>query len=194
MSPGYRWLIKWARTVHLYLTLFALALLLLFAVTGFMLNHEDWFVTREPTTRTVEGRISQKVLEPLDKLAVVEALRKDFGAVGAVDDFTENEDDVRVSFKRPGTQIVAEIKRDSGEGSATFSSTGLAGILVDLHRGKSTGEVWPWIIDGLCVVILFVAVTGLILWFSLRARGRYGIVVIGLGIALGLGVYFYLIP
>jgi hypothetical protein len=89
---------------------------------------------------------------------------------------------------------VVEIKRDRGEATATFSSTGLAGILVDLHRGKSTGEVWPWIIDGLCLVILFVAVTGLILWFSLRARGRYGVVVIGLGVALGLGVYFYLIP
>jgi hypothetical protein len=194
MSPGYRWLLKWARTVHLYLTLFALALLLLFAVTGFMLNHEDWFVSREPHTRTVDGKIPQQLLEPLDKLGVVESLRMDFGAVGAVNDLTENEDEVRVTFKRPGTEVVVEIKRDSGDTTATFSSTGLAGILVDLHRGKSTGEVWPWIIDGLCVVILFVAVTGLILWFSLRARGRYGFVVLGLGVALGVGVYFYLIP
>ena len=44
MSPVYREVIRWARNVHLYLTLIALALVLFFSITGFMLNHEDWFV------------------------------------------------------------------------------------------------------------------------------------------------------
>jgi len=40
----YRLVVKWARTVHVYLTLFGFGLLLFFAVTGFMLNHEDMFL------------------------------------------------------------------------------------------------------------------------------------------------------
>ena len=85
MSPLHRRVLKWARRIHLYLTLFTLGLILLFAVTGFMLNHEDWFVSGEPHTRTVEGKLPADVLSGPDKLAVVEALRRDFGAVGPMD-------------------------------------------------------------------------------------------------------------
>jgi hypothetical protein len=50
MSPFRRWLIKTARTVHLYATLFGLVLILFFAVTGFMLNHIEWFEVEQVRT------------------------------------------------------------------------------------------------------------------------------------------------
>ena len=124
MSHIRRWLIKWARTVHLYVTLFGVALLVFFAVTGFMLNHEDWFSPAEPQTRTfssARSRFRCSALRarkartdeapplppvPADKLAVVELLRQDFAAVGALSSF-EEQDDIRVVFKRPGTEVEA---------------------------------------------------------------------------------------
>ena len=80
MSPQHRWLLKWARTVHLYAALFALTLVLFFALTGFMLNHEDWFSPRDPFTRTWTGSVPTGLLQEPDKLGVVEILRKDMGA------------------------------------------------------------------------------------------------------------------
>src|SRR5690349_16255027 len=116
MSPFRRGVVKWARTVHLYVTLFALALILFFSVTGFLLNHEDWVGTDNPHTRTETGTVPVALLaEPMDRLAVVELLRKDYGAVGEVDSFEQEEDRARVVFKRPGTRIDATIQRESGE-------------------------------------------------------------------------------
>ena len=43
MSRFHRWLLKTARTIHVYVTLLGLALILFFAITGFMLNHIEWF-------------------------------------------------------------------------------------------------------------------------------------------------------
>src|SRR3954469_23847004 len=92
MHPTHRLALKWARTVHVYLTMFGFALLLFFAVSGFMLNHEDWFLApdsegnRERVT-IVEGTMPTDLLVPDDpskELPIVERLRKDFAAHGEV--------------------------------------------------------------------------------------------------------------
>lgn len=174
MSPGYRELVRWARTVHLYVTLFALAVVLFFSVTGFMLNHEDWFVPPTSFDHTRTGTMPTDILEGPDKLAVAELLRKDYGAVGLVSSFDTEEDHVRVVFKRPGTEVEAMIQRENGESEVTIRTRGLFAIMLDLHRGKSTGTVWSVVIDATCVVMLILAVTGLIMWYSLKGRGRFG--------------------
>ena len=209
MSHIRRWLIKWARSVHLYVTLFGLALLVFFAVTGFMLNHEDWFSSTEPQNRNFKGEIPVSLLGspgkeggedeepvapvPADRLAIVELLRKDFGAVGALSSF-EEQDDIRVVFKRPGTEVEAEINREDGKTDVTIRSNGPVGIMLDLHRGKSSGMAWSLIIDGLSILVLIVASTGLYMWHSLRGRGHYGIFILGLGGALGVAVYLLFVP
>jgi len=209
MSHIRRWLIKWARTTHLYVTLFGLALLVFFAVTGFMLNHEDWFVATEPQTRTIKGEMPISLLGtigkegeeeeqpiapvPADRLAVVELLRKDFGAIGALSSFEEQED-IRVVFKRPGTEVEAQINRQDGQTEMTVRSQGAVGIMLDLHRGKSSGAGWSLIIDGLCILVLIVAGTGLVMWQSLRGRGHFGFWVLALGVALGVVVYLVSVP
>jgi hypothetical protein len=175
MSPVYRELIRWARTVHLYLTLLALALVLFFSVTGFMLNHEDWFVPATSFERTRTGTMPTEILAQPDRLAVAELLRKDYGAVGLVDSFETEEDRLRVVFKRPGTEVEALIQRESGEAEVTIRTRGVNAVLLDLHRGKSTGAVWGVVIDVTCVVLLILAATGLVMWSSLKGRGRFGL-------------------
>ncbi len=194
MSPFRRWVIKWARTVHLYSTLFALALILFFASTGFMLNHEDWFSPAEPYHTERKGTIAPKLLKPLDKLGVVEALRKDFGAVGALETFEDEEDRVRVVFKRPGTQVTAEILKQDGATEVAHDTRGVAGVLLDLHRGKTTGTAWSLVIDAACGVLFAIAATGLVMWWTLRGRGRYGLAVIALGLVAGFAIYFAFVP
>jgi hypothetical protein len=186
MSPIRRGLVKWARTVHLYLTLLALGLVLFFSITGFMLNHEDWFVPGTPHTRTVTGSVPAALLSEPDRLGVAELLRRDFGAVGLIDSFETDEDRLRVVFKRPGTEVEALINRENGQTEVTARSQGLAGIALDLHRGKSSGPLWALVIDTVCVVLLVLATTGLILYSSLKGRGRYGLAALAVG-ALAAG-------
>ena len=84
MNLAHRWLIKWARTLHVYLTLFGFMLMLFFAVTGFMLNHENWFLPTQTTT----GKIPCKLLgSPEDRDAIIDLLRGEFGVQGDVESF-----------------------------------------------------------------------------------------------------------
>ena len=199
MSPAYRRVLKIARLVHVYLTLFGLALILFFAVTGFMLNHEEWFGLNEPHERTVEGELPAALVKaegerPVDKLAVVEALRKDYGAAGAMDSFRESENDLEVIFIRPGLRVVAEVQRDDGKTRVTFYSSGFSGVITDLHKGKSSGPSWSVVIDAVCIGLLVISLTGLVLWSALKSRGKWGMLALAAGTAFGFAVYFARVP
>jgi len=194
MSPTHRLVLKVARTIHVYLTLFGLVLILFFAVTGFMLNHESWFALDAPHTRTVNGKLSTPILDSVDRLTVVEELRRDFGAVGAMDSFDEEEESLRIVFKRPGTRIETTIQRADGKTELTFEVSGVVGIMTDLHRGKATGRAWSLVIDGVCVIMLIISFTGLILWSSLRSRGKLGVFAMSMGLLVGVGVYWRFVP
>lgn len=226
MSRFRRWLLKTARTVHLYTTLFGLALILFFAVTGFMLNHIEWFeaehvrtVSRPlPTDRFAGGKLpepdDQGEASGRDTLAVVEALRKEFGLTG---EFTSlafaseapedgNGDDrkvIKVEFKRPGEVTEAKIDRESGVATVTSRYQGWMAVMTDLHRGnrgnrtgevKFTGRAWMWVIDVTCVLLVVIALTGLILWWSLKGRGKWGAVVLLLGGVAAFAVYYWKVP
>jgi hypothetical protein len=194
MTDGHRALLKWTRTLHVYLTMLGLLLLLFFAVTGFMLNHSEWFGLDEVQTRTVEGNLPAALLSEPDKLMVVERLRSDFGATGALDSFEIDEDTLKVVFKGPGRQTEAMIRRADGQAAVVCEAHGVVGRLTDLHRGKAAGKAWGLIIDGTCVLLLIVSVTGLILWTSLRTRRRLGLVALMCGVTLGVTVYLVFVP
>jgi hypothetical protein len=195
MKRAYRRLLKCAHFIHLYLTLTGLALILFFTLTGFMLNHEDWFLDRT-REREVNGSLPNSMLDPVDRLVVVEELRKNFGVVGALTQFKDEPgSDIEIVFQRPGQQIVAEISRDNGQTTVRFTGgAGLAEVMTDLHKGKAAGPAWGLLIDSVCALLLVVSITGLILWWSLKSRGHYGTMFILLGAGAAAAVYFLFVP
>lgn len=281
MTQSHRWLIKWARTLHVYLTLFGFALLFFFAVTGFMLNHEDWFLPQQTTSGTIpiglctpdkrddliehlrgefavpgdlesfesiegesafqltfnaedaesgkvvktdvviyqadgrtvcrqnrasehvtitEGKLPVELLVPDDRskdLLIVEKLRKDFGLRGAVNGpphFEKETESMSVQFKGPSYEANVRIKIADGETRISQRSRGLAGLMLDLHRGKDSGMEWSVIIDALAILMVVVSITGFILWTSLKSRAHYGLWILLAGTVFGFVVYFVYVP
>ena len=194
MTHAHRLLLKSARLVHVYTTLFGLLLILFFAATGFILNHEDWFAGDGPNVSTHSGAVPTGLLMGPDKLQIVELLRKDFGVRGALDAFEVEPDSLHVVFSGPGRRHEVTIERADGQITVTHTVRGCLGVMMDLHRGKSTGFAWGLLIDGVCVLLLVVSVTGLILWSSLRNRAQHGLAVMLLGLAAGLGIYYVFVP
>ena len=92
-------------------------------------------------------------------------------------------------FAGPGRRDEAVIERADGRTTVTHLTRGFLGVVLDMHRGKSTGLAWGVVIDSVCVLLLTVSATGLILWSSLRNRARHGLAVMGLGLLAGVGVY-----
>lgn len=215
MTRFHRWLIKTARTVHLYVTLFGLGVILFFSVTGFMLNHIEWFLPDEPLTRKEARTLPHERLPggklPApgeatgdDKLAIVEALRKEFGIAGELWSFDNgSEDQIVVSFKRAGGEAEARIRREDNMTEVERKYQGWAIVMTDLHRGnrgnvtnepKFTGVIWTWVIDITCLLMLVISVSGLVLWWSLKGRGKHSTIVLLVGAAIVFGIYYWLVP
>jgi hypothetical protein len=211
MSRFHRWLLKAARTAHVYATLFGLALILFFAATGFMLNQVEWFMSGEQVraeTKTLPlGKLPGGKLPEAgeitgdQKLAIVEALCKEFGIVGELWSF-DNDDEERivVRFRRAGGEAEARVRREDAEAEVEQKFQGWAIVMSDLHRGnltnepRFTGKVWTWVIDITCGLLLVISATGLFLWRSLKSRGKWGAPLMLLGGAAAFAVYYWFVP
>ncbi len=232
MSRIHRWLLKTARTIHVYLTLFGLTLILFFAITGFMLNHTEWFLpddakleaqTRKesrplPLDKMPSGKLpvpseSSDEATGEEKLAVIEALRKEFDVRGEMSSFTfvKGYDDklqidrqqIKVEFKRAGGETVATIDVETANTEVASTYQGFAIVMTDLHRGnrgnmtnevKRTGCVWSFVIDGTCILLLIISATGLVMWWSLKSRGKWGALLFLVGTAASVAVYYWFVP
>lgn len=186
--------LKWTRTVHVYLTLAAMVLLLFFATTGFLMNHESWF---KGTARTVEetATIPADILAG-DRLTLVEYLRAHLGAVGEAkfSDKTEKSTDPKaalaINFRKPGVTTDFVIKK-TGETKITRSHRGLFGLVTDMHRGKQSTAAWRILTDLTALSLAAAIVTGFILWLSLKKRRTLGIIGLALCVTVA-GTLFLL--
>ncbi len=173
--------LTFCRTLHIYMTLLGLAVILFFAVTGFMMNHDDWFGVTAVRVQEVEGRLDPTWLRGADRLDVVERLRRDFGIRQNMTDYEPDGDSIRVVFKGPGRVAEASIRPADGAVKLRRESRGLGGLLGDLHKGSEAGAAWHRVIDGVAILLAAGSVTGLLLWTSLRSRRRWGILALGAG-------------
>ncbi|HVR87053.1 MAG TPA: PepSY-associated TM helix domain-containing protein [Planctomycetota bacterium] len=194
MGIAGRRLLSVSRTLHIYLTILACLLLLFFGSTGFMLNHSDWFGLEALRTRTREGTLPRSILTPVDRLAVVECLRSDLGAVGAVDSFESEPESLRIVFRRPGLRAEASVRLGDGHVELTTEERGTAALLTDLHKGASAGGGWKWVIDGTAGLLVLGSLTGLILWISLPRRRALGILALSVGLLSSAATYWLLVP
>lgn len=185
---------KWTRTLHIYLSMLGLLALVFFSATGLMLNHEEWFGYAEPRVSTREGTLPAALLEDPDKLAIVELLRKDYGATGTLEEFSIEDESLSLVFKSPGRRTLAEITRPAGNIEVTLESHGFTGRLVELHRGADAGGPWRLLIDASAILFLIIGLSGLVLWLFVPKWRPMGLLAVGLCLGLCLTVYLTLVP
>lgn len=186
----------WCRTLHIYLSLLIFLAMLFFSLTGLFLNHESWFGLDNIRRSTQIGELPAEMVksgEP-DKLAVVERLRAQFNVTGALDAFDVDDESIKITFKSPARRIEAAITRADGKTEITREYQGAVALLNDLHKGRSSGAGWSIVIDACAIVMILSALTGLILWLTLPRRRTLGIIALVLGLLIGVGVYWMLVP
>lgn len=196
--------------LHVYVSMFGLAAVLFFSVTGITLNHPDWFFARAERQAQSEGQLDRKWLiaaspEPASgdrsdqegtvaKLEVVEHLRKAHGVRGALVDFRVDDRECLVTFKGPGYAADAFIDRETAHYNLTQTDHGFIAVINDLHKGRDTGPVWSVVIDLSAALMTVVSLTGLSLLFYLKLRRKPGLVVSLIGAALIVGICLYWVP
>lgn len=180
---------RWLRTLHQWhwvSSALSLAALLLFAVSGFTLNHADE-LEGVPRTQHFEAQLPPDLLASLQPVGnpddvsrpadaplpepVRAWLERQWGtALAAVPaEWTPRE--VNVSLPRPGGDGWLRIHRRKGLAEYERSDRGWLAYLNDLHKGRETGPVWRAFIDLFALAVGVFAITGLLI-LKLHAVSR----------------------
>jgi hypothetical protein len=196
----HRFIARWFRWLHIYLSMLSLGSIFFFSITGLTLNHPDWFfreTTSQKTGKLDLAWLNQKNAPPadwkesdygheIDKLSVVEHLRHAHKLSGRVSDFLSFSDECEVTFQGPGYAATARIQRNTGDYNVSITCNDLVSILNDLHKGRNTGPLWSLVIDVSAIVSAIVALSGFVLVFYLKLNRKTRLAISVLGVLLVL--------
>jgi len=172
----------WGLLLHIYLSMAGFTLVVLFAITGVTLNHED-FGWGEPRLTRSTIALPADVLEHADQATLVQRMRGMIGVRSPLTDYRADTDQIQATFAAPGRRTIVTVNRAQRTGEVESETRGLLGKLDDLHKGLDSGRLWFWIIDLTALLLIVSALTGTATLLSLRARRRGGFVLAGLGVA-----------
>ncbi|MEI9851317.1 MAG: PepSY-associated TM helix domain-containing protein [Sphingomonas sp.] len=194
------WL-KQLHTWHWMSSAISLIGLLLFAITGFTLNHAA-DIEGSPVTREAKAQLPAPLLPQVAPDDAADA-RKPLPAEVAkwIEGNTKlkargtaewSADEIYLALPRPGGDGWIAIDRASGAITSEETSRGWIAYLNDLHKGRNAGGVWKWFIDifvGACVVF---ALTGTVLLqlHSKKRRSTWPLVALGLAIPAAIAIFF----
>ncbi|WP_132255807.1 PepSY-associated TM helix domain-containing protein [Methylobacterium segetis] len=171
--------------------------MLLFTVTGFTLNHAGRFEARA----AVESRDAVLPRDLREALAALPAsgraalpgpvadwLKGELGVAAAGREAELSRSEALLSLPRPGGDGFVSIGRSDGAVLYERSSRGWISYLNDLHKGRNAGAAWSLFIDLFAGACLIFCLTGLILLHFHAGRRPATWPVVGLGLALPLGL------
>jgi hypothetical protein len=183
----------WGLLLHIYLSMAGFTLVLLFAITGVTLNHEDFGWGQPRITRSTIS-LPADVLERPEQAALAQHLREMLGVRSPLTDYHADTDQIQLTFAAPGRRTVVTVNRSERMGEVESESRGLVGRLDDLHKGFDSGRLWFWIIDLTALLLTISALTGTVTLLYFRARRRSGFMVAALGVISIVMIYLIWVP
>ena len=196
------------RDLHLYLGLFISPFVLVFSVSVFFFVHA---IVPRFSAETTQTRVATAVALPPDLLKLsgrplIDALKPTLlsinvpGEIGFIRHVV-SDDTLVIPVSIPGRATTVTIRIAQREATIVTRETGLADALMTLHR--SPGEhspalsmnwfpmrAWRWFSDATAYLTLFITVSGVYLWYVLRAERRIGYVLLGMGTFVFLGLAY----
>ena len=192
-----------SRALHIYISTTLFFLLILFCVSGIVLNHVDWLKNDKSNghvTATIPAELVTKANAQLNTLPSlypeIEAYLATQYSLTKVKSIEWEKEDalVMLDYPLPAGFAYAELDFTTGELNLDYQTGGFLSLIGDLHKGRYTGEVWSWVIDISAVLMIIFAITGMIILFQNRKKRLAGIWITVLGIATPLVIYLCWVP
>ncbi len=187
-------LVNWSRTIHVYLSIALLIVLVFFSITGITLNHAELMVA-EPQTEV--RTLDNLPVLPLDDNGMIfdspelaAYVRDEFGIRLEFADLTIAEPFVTIEYDGPGYQALVEIDQELGEIYAESTDYGLVAVLNDLHKGRYTHIVWNALIDISGIILVIFSLAGFLLLLPNKFRFRKVLKYSVVGIVISVAAYF----
>lgn len=199
-----RHLFYYSRLVHIYLSSLLFALLILFCVSGLLLNHLEWIdndhldgeheIALTPphylAVKDEGGQLAEESVDAVRQLLATEFNLHNPAAITIDSEFGE----VSFDYKLPAGYAFAIADLDSQSLLIEYRRGGVWTVMNDLHKGRNTGAVWSWVIDLSAVLVVLFAVTGLIILFQNRKQRSAATITLILGSLTPLIIYFLWVP
>jgi hypothetical protein len=189
----------WLKQLHMWhwmSSAISLIGLVLFAITGFTLNHAA-DIEGSPTVTQKAAQMPPAVLGKLGadpaggkgKLPQsVAAWVEDHFPVKASGEAEWSADEVYLPAPRPGGDAWVAIDRATGAVTSEVTDRGWISYLNDLHKGRNSGGEWSLFIDVFAFACLIFAVTGLFLLWLHSAKRKSTWPLVGAGLVLPAAV------
>lgn len=191
----------WLKTLHEWhwvSSAICLVGMLLFAVTGFTLNHAGQIEAKAQVTR-LQAHLPAEVVAALANAAprarnaanaqvapVPAALQRWAGTQWrlALDgrDGEWSDDELYITLPRPGGDAWLRIGLEDGAAEYERTDRGWIAYLNDLHKGRNTGALWRWFIDLFAAACLVFCITGFFILQMHAARRPFTWPLVGLGL------------
>ena len=174
--------------------------LLLFAITGFTLNHAS-DIEAKPNVVSRSAQLPQpliKLVAPDDAPdakkpipAAVAGFIEGRIPLAARGDAEWSADEIYLALPRPGGDAWIAIDRASGAVTSEVTSRGWIAWLNDLHKGRNTGGGWRLFIDVFVLACIIFTLTGLVLLqiHSRHRKSTWPIVAAGLAIPALIAIF-----
>jgi hypothetical protein len=172
--PINRQLVNVSRTIHIYLSIGLLVILVFFSLTGITLNHVDTFTAAPETNEIFISPLPDLPKDDLGQLTdsreLDAFLRQEFGVDRDLATLTFEGDLVFVDYRAPGTTTFIEIDVALNEAAGQDTDYGFIAMLNDLHKARDTEVLWKWLVDASAVILVLFSLAGLVLLLPNKYR------------------------
>ena len=200
---------RWTRDLHLYFGLFISPFVLLFAASVLFLNHAKVATDRFTYVDTVEDLTIPDGLETArgpEAVARAQAILRQVGLAGEIGftRYVSQERHFVFPVSRPGLETTVEV--DLATRSATVSGrvTSLWEATAYLHKmpGPHNANIrgnwfwiraWRWFADATVYLVLFISVSGIYLWYTIKAERSIGVSLLAAGTVSFLGLIYVVV-
>ena len=199
-------LYRWLRDLHLYFGLFISPFILLFAASVFYLNHgklNPGVPPPEDTYRDLtipDGFDRLKGREAVDRAKAILPQVDVAGEIGFLR-YVPKDRHLIFPVSRAGSEATVDVDLDARTASVKRRSMNLWESLSYLHkipgphnvaiRGNWFGtQVWRVLADATIYLLLFISLTGVYLWWAIKAERRIGLALLAAGAVTFFGLIF----
>jgi len=196
----------WTRDLHLYIGLALSPLVLLFAVSVILLDHPSIPLGGAGVVRNTSAAVQvQENLEHLEGMARAQALQQVMRQMGVVGEigyvYTPGPHRMVAPIFRPGSEMTLDLDLSTHIASVEERRTGMLAALIYLHKspGPHNANIrgnwfytraWRWMADASAYLIFFISLSGIYLWWVIKAERKIGLLLIGAGALCFMGVIY----
>lgn len=199
-------LYRWLRDLHLYFGLFISPFILLFAASVFYLNHGKLLTGAGPPEETYrnlgvpDGFDRLKGREAVDRAAAMLPQLRLSGEVGYLR-YVARDRHLIFPVSKAGSEATVDVDLEARTATVKRRSMSLLESLSYLHkmpgphnvaiRGNWIGtEIWRLFADATIYLLLFISLSGVYLWWAIKAERRIGFALLAGGAFTFFGLIY----